>query len=398
MNKLRVNDDIATSWRPSKYMGTCGHCGEKYYAGDKVNWNPRQKGTTCHAGCYARYGCPIPWNERNNVPKVHDVHEVNGTTEAINATKVNATEVHTHESKPTNTLAEQLAKAVEPYLDGRLKGMVTTEDVTAIVNKVLEGKIMKTVTTVTVQRDDSTYMDMGVQHKAFSDLYLTLQARLTDDTRLNVWLVGPAGTGKTTAARKCAEALGLPFKFTGSIDNEYKLLGFMDAQGRVVNTEFRDAWINGGVFLFDECDSSLANALLAFNAALANGTCAFPDGIYNRHKDCVIIAAANTWGLGATIEYVGRMKQDASFLDRFVQLEWDIDESLELATAPNEQWTKHVQKVRANVKAKSIKGVMITPRASYYGAALLATGMQWDKVERMTIRRAMTDDQWNGVK
>jgi MoxR-like ATPase len=212
---------------------------------------------------------------------------------------------------------------------------------------------------------------------------------------VNVWLTGPAGTGKTTAAKNVADALGLPFKFTGSIDTEYKLLGFVDAQGRVVNTEFRDAFVNGGVFLFDEVDSSLPAALLAFNAALANPYCAFPDGIKARHNNFVAIAAANTWGLGATNDYVGRCKLDAAFLDRFqAKIHWGIDEELETAISGNEEWAKRVQKFRAVLAANPIKGVMITPRASIGGTKLLAEGFTRSEVEEMTMRCGMTDAQW----
>src|SRR5690606_7558053 len=93
---------------------------------------------------------------------------------------------------------------------------------------------------------------------------------------VNVWLAGPAGSGKTTAAEQVAKALKLKFYFNGAIDTEYKLSGFVDAHGRIVSTAFREAYTNGGVYLFDEVDASLPSATLAFNAALANGQCDFP--------------------------------------------------------------------------------------------------------------------------
>lgn len=167
----------------------------------------------------------------------------------------------------------------------------------------------------------------GVSHKKFSPLVM-LMTSLGEEDR-NIWLAGPAGSGKTTAARKLAEAMGLPFEFNGAIDTEYKLSGFVDANGRVISTAFRRIWEFGGVYLFDECDASMAGALLAFNAALANGHAAFPDGTIKRHQNCYIIAAANTWGFGGDANYVGRAKLDAAFLDRFVTLSWDYDQDLE---------------------------------------------------------------------
>jgi|SRR5215467_225913 len=54
--KKRVADEVSeTPFRLSKFDGKCAHCGEAYHVGDRVNWNPRIKGTCCHAGCYAAY-------------------------------------------------------------------------------------------------------------------------------------------------------------------------------------------------------------------------------------------------------------------------------------------------------------------------------------------------------
>lgn len=237
--------------------------------------------------------------------------------------------------------------------------------------------------------------DVGMQHAMFPTLLKAAAAR-HDGHRLNIWLTGAAGSGKTTAARKVAEALGLPFAFNGAIDTEYKLLGFTDAQGRVVSRPFRTIYEKGGVYLFDEVDASLPAAVLALNAALANGTCDFPDACVERHADCVIIAAANTWGTGATADYVGRFKQDAAFGDRFVQINWQIDEKLERATAPDVEWCAHVQTIRARAKAKGLKHI-ISPRATYFGAALLNAGLDRATVEAMTIRKGLTDDQWNSI-
>jgi len=169
------------------------------------------------------------------------------------------------------------------------------------------------------------------RHMTFGKLVMLASALGNEDK--NVWLAGPAGSGKTTAARKLAAALGYDeeseFDFNGAIDTEYKLSGFVDAKGRVVSTAFRKIWENGGVYLFDECDASMPGALLAFNAALANGYAAFPDGTIKRHEKTVIVAAANTWGFGGDANYVGRAKLDAAFLDRFVTLTWNYDENLE---------------------------------------------------------------------
>lgn len=236
-----------------------------------------------------------------------------------------------------------------------------------------------------------------ILHKTFDDLLSFVQSQT------NCWLVGPAGSGKTTAARMVAEKLGLQFYFNGAIDSEYKLLGFIDAQGRVISKPFRKAFEEGGVYLFDEVDASLPGAVLAFNAALANGYCDFPDGEVKAHENFRCIAAANTFD--GTGEYVGRMKQDNAFLDRFAMLEWGYDEVLEAKIAAKrfgdseqvKEWIGFVQKCRANAKKHGIK-VVISPRATMHGLQLMIKGkMSKAKVIACTIKKGMGEDNFKKV-
>jgi hypothetical protein len=254
----------------------------------------------------------------------------------------------------------------------------------------------ETAITEIVVINGETRVNVGAQHRQF-DLLLQTAAIKVNGQHLNIWLSGPAGSGKTTAAETVAKALGLRFCFNGAIDTEYKLLGFTDAQGRIVSRPFREVYESGGVYLFDEIDRSLPGALLAFNAALANGYCDFPDGAIMRHPDCVIIAAANTYGLGGNADYVGAMKQDGAFLDRFVAIDWEIDEELERQICPDRAWCERVQRVRQRAKEKGLR-VIVSPRASIHGAALLAAGIARDQVEKMTLRKGMSSDQWGALQ
>lgn len=284
--------------------------------------------------------------------------------------------------------ASQLAALIASLAGG--KASVDESQVRAIVRKELEGVVFPVTVQVSTNGQEAKKLE-GVHHRRFPQLLQMLNAGL------NVWLAGPAGTGKTTAAHNAAEALGLPFYFNGAIDNEYKLLGFTDAQGRVVSRPFRKAYEEGGVYLFDEVDASMPSAVLAFNAALANGSCDFPDGNIKRHPNFRVIAAANTYGHGANAEYVGRARMDGAFLDRFVTLTWELDEALERSLAGNDKWVTYVQDVRRKVASKGIK-VIISPRASIHGARMLAGGMTWEEAQESCLRRGMSDEQWNGVR
>jgi MoxR-like ATPase len=164
----------------------------------------------------------------------------------------------------------------------------------------------------------------------------------------------------------------------------HELLGFIDAAGKYHRTPFREAYEFGGVYMFDEVDGSDNSALLALNAALANGSATFPDAVIRRHPDCIILASANTWGLGATAEYVGRAKIDAAFLSRFpVRFSWTYDEELEQEISGNDQFARRVQRARAKAKAAGLK-VLIDPRASQAGAALIAAGFTSQEAAEMT--------------
>ena len=233
--------------------------------------------------------------------------------------------------------------------------------------------------------------DLGKQHFQFEKLSKYVQ------TKNNIFLVGSAGSGKTTAARNIAKALNIKFYFTGAINSEYKLTGFIDAQGRIVNTEFRKAYEHGGLFLFDEIDASFPQAILAFNAALANDFMDFPDKKVPKHRNFYCIAAANTFGTGADRQYVGRNQLDAATLDRFITFNWEIDETLEHELANNYEWVNYVQKAR---KAASKIGErhIISPRASMQGADLLRIGIDRKEVEKDVLWKGLDASRIQMIK
>jgi MoxR-like ATPase len=87
---------------------------------------------------------------------------------------------------------------------------------------------------------------------------------------------------------------------------------------------FLECYRYGGVFLADEVDAADPNVLLVLNGALANGHIEVGGLAANgepvrvaRHKDFVMLCAANTFGTGADAKYVGRGALDGAFLDRF---------------------------------------------------------------------------------
>lgn len=248
-------------------------------------------------------------------------------------------------------------------------------------------KIRPQVTEVHIPNREVRKLD-GVQHKQFAKVLQTLGCGL------NVFMVGSAGTGKTTIAERAAQALGLEFSAQSfnAQSSKSDLVGFTTANGVYVGTEFRKRFEFGGVYLMDEIDNANPNILGTLNAALANGYMAFPDGMVKRHAGFVAIAAGNTYGNGATAQYVGRNPIDGATKDRFVFMDILIDENVEDAMMQAEgldasvlaKWTNIVRSARNNVQSHGLQ-VIVSPRSARDGARLLKAGFSTTEVVDMTI-------------
>lgn len=299
-------------------------------------------------------------------------------------------EVHTEDGEWQDAI-QRMKKTIQDHekqLDSE-RGKVSRE-IQRIQLQLDELKKRK-IAEIKVNLNGTKLIDLGLQHSQFEQLLKMCS------TGLNIFLVGPTGSGKTTAAISLAKALGVEFHFTGAIASEYKLTGFINAQGEIVSTEFRKAYEHGGLFLFDEIDASYPQAVLAFNAALSNNYMDFPDRRVKRHKDFYCIAAANTFGQGADRQYVGRNQMDAASLDRFVFLEWKYDEKLEMEIASNEEWTNYVQQVRKIVEDLKIRHV-VSPRASISGAKLIQQGFDREFIEQSCLWKGMDQVTINKIK
>ena len=273
------------------------------------------------------------------------------------------------------------------------QGGVDTEAVARIVDEKLAGLKAeidaelrkKTVKVIEVkQGKDIPNKVVGICHK------LTQQIAQVCSLGIHQMLVGPAGGGKTTCCEKVAEILNLKFypMSVGPQTTKSDLLGFIDAAGNYHTTPLREAFEKGGLLLLDEVDAANAGVLTIINSLLANGYCSFPDGVKAWHESFRCICACNTYGRGADRQYVGRNQLDAATLDRFAVVDFDYDEDMERAIAGNNEWVKKI--IRYRKRAFDLKmRVVISPRASIFGARLLAAGMKESLVEELVV--------WKGV-
>jgi cobaltochelatase CobS len=225
----------------------------------------------------------------------------------------------------------------------------------------------------------------------------------------HVYLPGPPGTGKSHMALQVAEALGRDFSVSSfsPMSTESKLIGFRDAHGNTVRTQYRERYENGGIWCGDELDNSNPAVVAGLNSGLANGFMEFPDGTVQRHPEFVCIATANTLGTGPTAEFAGRQKLDPATLNRFVKIYIGTDEAMEtmlveeiIGAKMAERWLGKVRHIRRAVDEHRIKH-FVTMRDSLQGARLIAPGDGKFTIEEaleMTILAVLSDDQRDKIR
>jgi MoxR-like ATPase len=197
-------------------------------------------------------------------------------------------------------------------------------------------------------------------------------------------LVGPAGSGKTTAARNVSIAL---FGESSIEDGKFGMMslneesersegfGFISPIDRVYkSTDFRKIYEYGGVFLLDEVDAANANTLTALNAAISAPYASFPDKVVKRHQDFILIAAANTFGNGADGLYVGRNELDAATRDRFLTMVWNYDwDGIRAARPGHTALVSLIQKLSDAAISLEMQHI-ISPRAALFAPFMIAQG------------------------
>jgi hypothetical protein len=211
--------------------------------------------------------------------------------------------------------------------------------------------------------------------------------------RIPIMLVGPAGCGKTYLAGRLAEALGFEFSdqscsegMSESVFNGLLLPIGVGGKFEHVASPWMNRYEDGGVMLLDEIDAGDSNLFTYMNKAVANDSYTVPQRfkkpVITKHKDFVLIAAANTFGHGADAMYVGRNQLDAATLDRFKVglVQMDYSREVEQSIAPQElcdwAWV-----IREKIQQNGLRRIMSTrvikdlaKMSSAYGW----TAKEWD--------------------
>lgn len=232
--------------------------------------------------------------------------------------------------------------------------------------------------------------DKPILHKAYEDIRDCLECGIP------VYLAGPAGAGKNYTVEQIAHEFGWNFYFSNSVQQEYKLTGFIDAGGKFHETEFYKACTdeNDCIFFLDEMDASIPEVLILLNAAIANGYFEFPTGRVNL-EHVHFVAAGNTVGSGADDVYSGRMVIDQATLDRFAIIEFDYDKRVELnITKGNTELVNFIHDLRNQAKEKGIRATF-SLRCLTMVTKLEKQGMKLEKIIAIAVMKGLDKDTIN---
>jgi len=166
-------------------------------------------------------------------------------------------------------------------------------------------------------------------HEMFDDVLTAVMEEV------NPYLIGPSGCGKTYMVKQIGDILNTDMTDIGYINEEYDILGYVTAMGEYSESNFYRLYKYGGIAFCDELDNGNSKATVKLNSFLSNqlraGYC-FPGGEYvEKHPDFRIVAAGNTDGSGADLNYNTRERIEESVQQRMIPIYISYDNRVEQA-------------------------------------------------------------------
>ena len=229
-----------------------------------------------------------------------------------------------------------------------------------------------------------------VKHHKYETIKTCLQCNIP------IYLAGPAGSGKNFTVEQIVKELGWDFYFSNSVQQEFKLTGFIDAAGDFHETEFYKACTseNESVFFLDEMDASIPEMLVLLNAAIANGYFEFPTGRVDLDK-VHFVAAGNTVGSGSDEMYTRRMVIDQATLDRFAIIDFGYDTNIEMAMAENDDdLVDFIHSLRKSSESQGIRATF-SYRCITMAKKLENAGMSLVEVIKIAVVKGLDSDTVN---
>lgn len=274
--------------------------------------------------------------------------------------------------------------------DTALTAAEMVESLQATVKAELDKLVAAQPVVVEVRRPDGVKVTREGAHYLHPRIVALLGAGF------NLYLWGPAGSGKTTLAMQAAKDLGLASEIDTLDPSTFRSMvqGFVSATGSPVQTSFTRCWqgdadaTTGKAYIADETDNAPGHVQTLFNSALANGHAPLAWGNVERGASFLFIGTGNTPGQ-PTRDFPDRRPMSAAFKDRLYFVHVGIDGNIErraaglpLSTRTNimphttcgpKAWVSWVQAVRVWA-ATNMPTLQVTPRASLQGIKALALG------------------------
>lgn len=176
----------------------------------------------------------------------------------------------------------------------------------------------------------------------------------------NIWMVGPAGCGKSTIARNTAKELDVPYLCIscgiGTSATEFTGYKYPTREA----TKFAEFYAKKSIILIDEMTALDPSVAQVINAALANGEIETTTGTVLRHPECIIIATSNTFGNGADRQYVANNQLDASTIDRFTGAIIEVNYSVKYESQFDHEVVDYIYLLRNCIKINSLRRIAST--------------------------------------
>jgi MoxR-like ATPase len=286
-------------------------------------------------------------------------------------------------------------------------------------------KLMEEAEELRKQEEERKRKEREEEEKQTSRHYKTDAVVKMLKTLHKAFLVGPAGTGKSTLAMQaCKEIFGIEGTLQDVVTSgkfaqisfspdtvSADMLGFTDVNGVFHETDIIKVFREGGVILFDEMDDADASLLVKLNTMLANGVIPTPNGMVTQNENTYIVGTANTYGTGGNSMYVGRSRLDGATLDRwklstiFVDYDTNLENNIIMTKTKNSddgaKLLKIVAEIRQAIASNKWKQICST-RFVIDGVKCLNAGykinqivdtflLSWDESARTIMKRNIRD-------
>lgn len=290
-----------------------------------------------------------------------------------------------------NFTSDFKVESIERIYETKGVKKLSTAKQVGVANKIKSELEDKGMTFTEIQKTIPQVKSVGeVHHDRYEEIKMCLECNIP------VYLAGPAGSGKNHTVEQIVKELGWNFYFSNSVQQEYKLTGFIDAGGEFHDTEFYKACTDKKecIFFLDEMDASIPEVLVLLNAAIANGYFEFPNGRVD-FDHVHFVAAGNTVGSGADDMYTGRMVLDQATLDRFAIIEFDYCINIEMAiTKGNTELVEFIHQLRKIASENGIRATF-SYRCMTMITKLERKGMNLETALKFSVVKGLDKDTIN---